>query len=258
MRRLFLASVFIWAGVCGTAQADGGFVRDVDYSSLSQVLSTTTFGDLAVGDSAYASLRKLCWRNNELHVIAIYEIDERYDWAVNLKITRRTGGVVEAETELGELADADDLENTVIGFAARESCDEQLSRISFDPDSVALLKVISVNGFTSLSDLAASLAESGVETTGGEPATAPSESSTDIGWLVTEENDEISDQPNVYLHRFAMESLPGNYGNEWIPRLTLRCMRNTSAVIVGIEDYMVEDRIPVSYRFDDSAPEAGR
>ena len=258
MRRLVFTSLFIWAGVCGSAQADGGFVRDVDYSSLSQVLSTTTFGDLAVGDSAYANQWNYCWRNNELHVIAVFEIDKRNDWSVNLKITRKTGGVVEIETELGERADADDLKSTVMGFATRESCDERLSQISFDPNSVALLKVISVNGFTSLSDLAASLTESGVEKTGGEPATTPSVSSTDIGWLVTEENDEITDQPNVYMTRFAMESQPGNFGNEWTPTLTLRCLRNKSAVIVRIEDYMVEDRIPVSYRFDDSAPEAGR
>ena len=119
MRRLFLASVFIWAGVCGTAQADGGFVRDVDYSSLSQVLSTTTFGDLAVGDSAYVYDKILCWQNNELHLIAIYEIDERDDWSVNLKITRKTGGVVEVETELGERADADDLKSTVMRFASQ-------------------------------------------------------------------------------------------------------------------------------------------
>ena len=138
MRRLFFTSLFIWTGVYGTAQADGGFVRDVDYSSLSQVLSTATFGDLAVGDSAYANRWDLCWRNNELHLIAIYEIDERNDWSVNLKITRRTGGVVEIETDPGERADFDDLKSTVMGFAVRESCDEALSRISFDPNSVTL------------------------------------------------------------------------------------------------------------------------
>ena len=138
MRRLFFTSLFIWTGVYGTAQADGGFVRDVDYSSLSQVLSTTTFGDLAVGDSAYAYQSTFCWRNDELHVVAIYEINEPFDWSVNLKITRKTGGVVEVETELGERADADDLKSTVMGFAVRESCDEALSRISFDPNSVTL------------------------------------------------------------------------------------------------------------------------
>ena len=165
MRGLFFTSLFLLTGVFGAAQADGGFVRDVDYSSLSQVLSTATFGDLAVGDSAYASRWEFCWRNNELHLIAVYEIGERFDWSVNLKITRKTGGVVEVETELGEQADADDLKSTVMGCAIQESCDERLSGISFDPDSVALLKVLSVNGFTSLSDLAASLAESGAEKT---------------------------------------------------------------------------------------------
>lgn len=257
MRTILIRSLFVGAAVTSVAQAqDGGFTRDVDHSSLSQVFATTTFGELAVGDSAYARPWTFCWRENKLHLIATFEIDTANEWSVNLKVTRKTGGAVEVETELGARADMGDLEGAVLRFAAGESCDERLDQLSFNPGSVALLKVETINGFASLSDLAASIAEAAEDRSGAAPAeeTAVGDRDVDVGWIVTRENDEITDEPNVFIARLAEDSVPGMFGNTWTPTLMLRCLRNTSAVIVRLEDFLVRDTVPVSYRFDDAAP----
>lgn len=72
-------------------------------------------------------------------------------------------------------------------------------------------------------------------------------------WIVREETSRIDDSRSVFLSTRATTSYRSDYTEHW-PVLTLRCMENTTALIVHFDgDYMSDSRYwgPMTMRVDE-------
>lgn len=88
-------------------------------------------------------------------------------------------------------------------------------------------------------------------------ATISDETGSGMGkWQKSTEVSELTDDKNVFVHLDSEDTIRGPYGGEGRARIWLRCMENTTAVILHFNDHFMSDIQgfgKVEYRLDEES-----
>ena len=90
---------------------------------------------------------------------------------------------------------------------------------------------------------------------GDQPAALANVPSTG-SWRIRQDVSQLTDEKNVFVTARSRETIPGRFGGSGTATLTLRCMENTTAVILVMNDHFMADIQGygrVEYRLDDRA-----
>lgn len=131
-------------------------------------------------------------------------------------------------------------------ISRRLSCAEQASSNGLKLEQMHLLPVVSIAGHRSSKELLSALSNPLTEI-----AEANSEGNSGGGaWIVTEETDEITDQPNVTAMLDSSREFRDGFGNASTPALILRCRRDTTSAYFYLGNFEINDTMTAAYRLD--------
>lgn len=75
-------------------------------------------------------------------------------------------------------------------------------------------------------------------------------------WRLRKDRSPIDDSESVFLSTLSTEANRDRFGREYLPRLTLRCVENTTALVINFDGQFMSDtggHGRVDFRFDDQA-----
>ena len=93
-------------------------------------------------------------------------------------------------------------------------------------------------------------------TTNGDEPPAPTKAPDTGKWQMRRDISQLTDEKYVFVTTKSNETIPGRFGSAGNARLSLRCMENTTAVILTMNDHFMADIQGygrVEYRLDDRA-----
>lgn len=259
MRSLWVGLVSI---VCAAAQAQAeGFNIDSTAEAVRQQAGMDAsearprLMDLAPGETGYAYPR-YCRREAALFVHGEMPLAvEPYEYLLNTTLTVTGDGLVSIGFEAGAKADADldDWMASLLRLFEAHLCAR---------DDEALMRVADIAGADSVSGAAKALIGRDSAGDAARPDSGADSSSVanllSREWFASDETDPITDQKNVFRTKLPQETPRNKFGGEKSVSLMARCVRNTTSLIISFDSYQIKDRIPVTWRFDDTSPQSGR
>ena len=110
-----------------TAEAEEGFIRDIDQSSIIGMFSLPTFGDLDLSESAHADADDFCWHDEALYLISATEFGGQTPQSKAFMVTRQSDKSVTVETDPASLSGSGDIPKLIGKLARASLCTEVLA-----------------------------------------------------------------------------------------------------------------------------------
>ncbi|MAS42088.1 MAG: hypothetical protein CML46_10710 [Rhodobacteraceae bacterium] len=238
------------------APASMGFELDENYRDVMARLGKPLIANVAVGDAVAVPSYALCFESDRLMVWTAVGPSTGFWEDYAFMATRSESGflvdvvpVVDRKPLPGQVPAREALVDAIAAVAGAGACDPAVRYSGV----MEVLPVEAVNGHVSLGGLMGELDREPE----AQPENVAFQSEAETAWTITEETDEITDQPNVYLRSESKEPVYGGIRPKRLSML-IRCQRNTTALYVVHGDYEVNDTMQVSWRVDGGAAKSGR
>ncbi|WP_109116570.1 hypothetical protein [Azospirillum sp. TSO22-1] len=267
-----LCATMLMAGGPAVAQDPSphdGFKLDMNWNELAPKIEKLTVSSLGVGDHGYIYTYSLglCRDEDNLRVPRLASLEtSRSTYSEYFKVTRLAGGDVDIETtdSRGDLLKGSKLQERLLSMTLTQQC-AKLRESHWPTESTESMtfRVRSVNGGATLSALfAPGSNKTAKPADGGLPSQPESDSSSTPApssptWIVLEEKSPLDDSTNatLMLNAVAPDGAAASRGT-----LFIRCRdRNLDVLITAGGDLLFgdNDKIPVTYRYDDEPAKSG-
>jgi type VI secretion system protein VasI len=229
------------------APPSSAFALDIERSQLAEKVERTRIGDLKTGSGGILSRWAVCQLAEG--TLAVHEetlLQTPSEYTYDYEVTRSEDGL-----ELRIAPPKDDppeILDIALSLRGATSCSLAMGGDGLPYDESKLIPILTIDGASTLSAL--------IEQTpswSADPSEAPASGAPEKEdpWLVREESDEITDQPNVYLMAASLDPVSLGFGQTDYPTMVIRCQRNTTSVYVVFGSYEVNDTMSVNWRIDD-------
>jgi len=235
--------MFSLSAILAPALAEESFKIDMSYIDVVESYDVLNIGKLAVGEVGLLSTWgfSVCNENGNLKISSLSELDpspSEYGYAY--EVTRNPNNSVSVVfSSKGKIPDEEGVQSSAMGISRAPDCEE------YKKEKIPLFSITTFLGANSLKNIVPKVGAAEMKSQDAIKEKVLTSNVKD-DWTVRESKSPIDDSPKVTLYK------NGESGDQ---TLVLRCNENTTNAYISTSDYLGDESVNVTIRYDSNKAE---